>query len=356
MSTQSKVIFANQLRGVAALFVVFAHLGYVFWMVRETVANFIGANVMEGPNPPGIGVFVSDQLNLGVLGVAIFFLISGFVIPFSLRKVGQVQFLVARVFRIYPTYILGLLVGLLAVWLSSRYWGKPFMWDFKTILQNMALIHSLTGAPSVDLVNWTLAIELKFYIVMCLMAAFANRAVVWPFIAFSFLVLVLNKLQNTAIGTELMLVGFMFVGVLFNYRLREKIGVAKFIGSVAVLLIIFFVGWDSTPWAANFKVVAPNYAYGVAVFGLAFMLRHKFKESKLLDFFADISYPLYITHSLVGYSVMRFMFDEGVRYRYIVPITAAIVIFTAYALHKFVEIPSVKAGRGFNPLRRFQSA
>jgi len=356
MSAESKIIFANQLRGIAALFVVLAHLGYVFWMVRETVANFIGSNVMDGPNPPGIGVFVSDHLNLGVLGVAIFFLISGFVIPFSVGKIGRVNFLVARAFRIYPTYIVGLLVGLFVVWLSSRYWGKPFMWDFVTILQNMTLIHTLTGAPSVDLVNWTLAIELKFYIVMCLLATFVRRAAVWPFILFALAVMVLNKLHNTAIGTELMLVGFMFVGVLFNYRLRGEIAGGKFVGSIAALLVIFFVGWDSTPWASSFKVVAPNYAYGVALFGFAFILRDKFKKSKLLDFFADISYPLYITHSLVGYSVMRFLFEEGVRYRYIVPITACIVILTAYALHRLIEIPSVRAGRAFNPSRRLQTA
>lgn len=356
MSTQSKIIFANQLRGIAALCVVFAHLGYVFWMARDTVANFIGAKVMEGPAPSGIGLFVSEHLNLGVFGVAIFFLISGFVIPFSVEKTGRLQFIVARGFRIYPTYIVSLAVALSVVWASSRYWGKPFQWDLSTILQNMTLVHTLTGAPSVDLVNWTLAIEIKFYILVFLLASVIRNAIVWPLLAFSLAVFLINKVTSTALGTELVFVAFMLVGVLFNYLMRGMIDTPKFYASAAALLAMFFLGWNGTPWPDSFMAIAPNYAYAVVIFGVAYSLREKFKASKALDFFADISYPLYITHSLVGYSAMRFMFEEGMRFRYIVPITAAIVISVAYALHRLIEMPSVKVGREVWRMRKMQSA
>jgi peptidoglycan/LPS O-acetylase OafA/YrhL len=345
MTSDAKIIFANQLRGIAALFVVLAHLGYVFWMARGTVANFIGADAIEGPAPFGIQILVSDYLNLGVLGVALFFLLSGFVIPFSLKKTGQFRFILARIFRIYPTYVCGLLMGLFAVWLSSMYWGKPFMWDAQTIIQNMALVHTLTGVQSIDLVNWTLAIELKFYITMCVMAVFLKRGAVWPFISFALAVLALNKHQQTAVGTELAFVGFMFIGVFFYYRLCGLIGRLKLLLSVAAMLAIFFAGWSSTPWPTMFMQVAPNYLYGIALFGLSFLFRYKFKRVRILDFLADVSYPLYITHSLVGYSFMRILFEEGVRYRYIVPLTLVLVTAIAFALHKLIENPSVQLGR-----------
>lgn len=356
MSTQKKIIFANQLRGIAALCVVFAHLGYVFWMARDTVANFIGSKVMDGPAPSGTGLFVSEYLNLGVFGVAIFFLISGFVIPFSVEKTGRLQFLVSRAFRIYPTYIVSLAVALSVVWASSRYWGKPFQWDLSTILQNMTLVHTLTGAPSVDLVNWTLAIEIKFYLFVFILASFIRNAAVWPLLAFSLAVFLINKVTTTALGTELVFVSFMLVGVLFNYLLRGAISVSKFYACSAALLALFFFGWNGTPWPDSFMAIAPNYAYAILIFGFAYFLREKFKNAKVLDFFADISYPLYITHSLVGYSAMRFMFEEGLRFRYIVPITAVIVISVAYSLHRLIELPSVKVGREVWRMRKLQSA
>ena len=178
----------------------------------------------------------------------------------------------------------------------------------------------------------------------------------WPLLSFSLVVFLVNKFTTTAFGTELVFVSFMLVGVLFNYLLRGAISIPKFYASSAALLALFFFGWNGTPWPDSFMAIAPNYAYAVVIFGVAYFLREKFKSGKVLDFFADISYPLYITHSLVGYSAMRFMFEEGMRFRYIVPVTAVVVISVAYALHRLIELPSVKVGREVWQMRKMQSA
>lgn len=145
MKGSSKLIFANQLRGIAALLVVLSHLCCVFWGAKGAVSAYTGAPPAEG-GQPWIGDYINSYYwNSGAVGVAIFFTISGFVIPMSLHHTGRLRFIVARFFRIYPTYIVSLGIALTAVWLSCRYWGSPFMWDLGTVVRNMLLVHTLTG-------------------------------------------------------------------------------------------------------------------------------------------------------------------------------------------------------------------
>ena len=45
------------------------------------------------------------QLNTGLYGVLVFFLVSGYIIPASLERHGRVRtFWIGRVFRIYPLW------------------------------------------------------------------------------------------------------------------------------------------------------------------------------------------------------------------------------------------------------------
>jgi peptidoglycan/LPS O-acetylase OafA/YrhL len=348
----SKIIFANQLRGIAALLVVLSHLVCVFWRAKDAVSAYTGAPPADG-DQPWIGAFINGAYwNFGALGVAIFFTISGFVIPMSLHHTGRLRFIAARFFRIYPTYIVAVGLALTVVWLSCRYWGHPFMWDFGTVLRNMLLIHTLTGTPSVDLVNWTLAIELKFYLVAALIAPLILAGRVWPLIAASALIFAVNKFSHTALGTEMLFVSFMFIGVLFNYLFNGLISLVRFYLAFVVVLGLFLGGWNASPWPDAFWAVTPNYLYGLMIFGGAYLLRNHFRNFRLLDFLADISYPLYIVHSLIGYSVMRILFDHGLKLRVVAPITAATVIGAALIIHLLVERPSISIGKRFKKSSR----
>ncbi|WP_296258801.1 MULTISPECIES: acyltransferase family protein [unclassified Pseudomonas] len=354
MKGTSKVIFANQLRGIAALLVVLSHLCCVFWRAKDTVSAYTGAPPAEG-DQPWIGAYINGAYwNFGVLGVAIFFTISGFVIPMSLHHAGRLKFIAARALRIYPTYIIGLGSAMAVVWLSCQYWGRPFMWDLGTVLRNMLLIHTLTGTPSVDLVNWTLAIELKFYLVAALIAPLILAGRVWPLIAVSLLIFVANKIGHSAVGTEMLFVSFMFLGVLFNYLFYGLISRVRFALSFVVILGLFLGGWDASPWPDIFWIVAPGYLYGLLIFSMAYLARNHFRNFRLLDFLADISYPLYIVHSLVGYSVMRILFDHGLRLRFVAPITAVVVIGLALLIHLLVEKPSISLGKKLRKSPRTQ--
>ena len=126
---ESRIWFAQMLRGVAVLCVVFWHFGEVFWKDNAYVCHQVHLPPLELTSRPFylglIGWLGHNRIEIGEFGVALFFLISGFVIPFSLLKVGNWKFFIRRCFRIYPTYLLGLSFTCAVLLFTSQYTGIP---------------------------------------------------------------------------------------------------------------------------------------------------------------------------------------------------------------------------------------
>jgi peptidoglycan/LPS O-acetylase OafA/YrhL len=355
-----KIIFANQLRGVGSLFVVSSHLCGVFWGqgFRDIVGFYTGVPTYTGSSPDKLIEFLwIPFFNFGAFGVAMFFLISGFVIPFSLEKLSSRQFLAARFFRIYPLYVIAVGLALIVVWYMSHLYGTHFPWDFTTLFLNLTLTNSDFNYPSVDLVNWTLVIEIKFYIAAAFLAPVIRKAKVYPLLIFGLVAIYSNvatvDLPTTpqgyfnlkAIAEELLFICFMLIGILFNYHLNKRISLTCLVMSSVTLFFMFLFAWINSIRADQFYGVTPSYAAGFVAFVLFYFFRKFFIPNKFLDFFADISYPFYVIHSLIGYALIRLLIDQGLNL-YICIFSALIVtIFIAQALHTWIEIPSLNLGK-----------
>lgn len=115
------------------------------------------------------------RLGPGVAGVALFFFISGFVIPLSASPpFDPRRFMVRRVFRIYPLFLAALALiffagrtELLPRWHDMGE-ASAFRW-----IANLTLIQEFVGARPFLGVSWTLAIEIIWY------ALFAVALLVW---------------------------------------------------------------------------------------------------------------------------------------------------------------------------------
>ena len=140
----------DSIRAVAAMAVIYFHFAMAF--VTSGAATPIEQHVFYA---------VTGGVDLGKLGVTLFFFVSGFVIPFSLigRSRGAVaSFIVGRVFRLYPAYWLSVLVALIiAVRLEHVAFSRI------TILANVAMLQDFVRLPSLQGLYWTLQIELVFY-------------------------------------------------------------------------------------------------------------------------------------------------------------------------------------------------
>ncbi len=140
----------DALRGIAALLVVWQH----------TSEYFIN---QPGMPPDGSGMLeLFKAIDPGRIGVICFFLISGFIIPSSLRSNGNApltEFSIKRFFRLYPAYWLS--VGL-AVLVDTTLLGKQY--GTTQIGANLTMFQNLLGFSHVQGLYWTLQVELIFYV------------------------------------------------------------------------------------------------------------------------------------------------------------------------------------------------
>src|SRR5262245_47244671 len=81
----NRLAFLDVARGIAALVVLFEH------GLEQCIPHYLDWSL--------------PRLNLGRIGVLLFFLISGFIIPASLEQGGsQARFWLRRLFRLFPLY------------------------------------------------------------------------------------------------------------------------------------------------------------------------------------------------------------------------------------------------------------
>lgn len=139
------------LRGAAALMVLFAHVK--------------GAEIDYG----GQGTILPHFLYMGVVGVDLFFLISGFVMTHVALSgarggAGAQRFIYNRAARIYPVYWAATLI------LMLLYAGKHLLFAEATPFPNPVATFLLLPSDYYPLVpvGWTLVHEMYFYVVFAL--------------------------------------------------------------------------------------------------------------------------------------------------------------------------------------------
>jgi peptidoglycan/LPS O-acetylase OafA/YrhL len=360
-----RVLFANTLRGFAALSVLVSHYLGVFWLNPGAVEYLTNAP------PPASGAYSLPSyiswlhavplFNWGAYGVALFFLISGFVIPFSLRRVGWIAFVTGRCFRIVPTYVVGFSITLVAVYLCSSHYGRG--WPYSI---NEVLIHFIPGlrdilqSKAIDGVVWTLEIEVKFYLIcallICWFRQLSLKLFVMPILLFFTSVLfslgsALNWWVNDAMLHMMVVfagfsqyIVFMFCGVVFHYVYQNRL---TFISGVVYLVCfggMFILQWWIGPYPETVWV-AWSYVAALITFLCAFIFRDRFRRFRLLDFFAEISYPLYVVHGVAGYVLLRVLLDASFKAWISLVLVTASCFFVAWLIHIFVERPSQALSR-----------
>lgn len=89
---KKRLIFIDNMRGIATLFVMMWHLGFGFWYMNNVVSSLLHIDerlgVVETVSKLWddiINAVRAMDIDFGRLGVATFFLISGFVIPYSVE-------------------------------------------------------------------------------------------------------------------------------------------------------------------------------------------------------------------------------------------------------------------------------
>ncbi len=138
--------FIDALRGIAALAVLLQHCAEKLW--------------------PAYYRFSVETIRPGQWGVFVFFLVSGFVIPLSLkRETSTVAFWIGRFFRLFPLYW-AMLAAAYVTWQLGWYGVDPAvsakpLWH---LIKNATMVQEFIDADHYIGAAWSLAYEMVFYL------------------------------------------------------------------------------------------------------------------------------------------------------------------------------------------------
>jgi len=345
--------FADVLRAMAALTVVCSHLIGVFWVSQVGVAHVIGQ-----PEPLDVSKewlrwatpIIENNLLLGGFGVAIFFIISGYVIPISLERYGRRQFLIKRALRIYPVYVAGLLFTVTAIAISAQAFGATFPFSIGEIIAQATILgRQWINSVRIDGVSWTLEIELYFY---ALMAVIGYRLVdrapqllsVLTVFGCVVVVLLFPDRPGWYIARQILSVCVMLLGTVLYLMARKRVSVKAGLVMLAINATMIVGTWLMV---GHSSALGFEYGLGWIVAFVVFLAMYRFRghvtlsNTSVVKHFADISYPLYVTHSIPGYCVMYSMIRLGADPT--ISLLAAVMVAYACAaiIHNLVEMPAM---------------
>lgn len=298
-SDQSRVPGLDLLRLVAVAAVVFYHYG--FW----------------GPasrDVPQVALpYLASYAQYGFLGVPVFFIISGFVIAYSAEGRTPVGFAIARFSRIYPTFLFCMTLTFAIVLLLG---GPHFEVTFAQWLANLFVAAPALGQPYVDTSYWSLVIEIVFYAwvaAFLTLGLFPRRIdaiiLVWLGITFA------NELTIDAPLFEKLFIaddsGFFAVGLVIYefYRGRRDLKLYSIFAlsvGTSVFQAIHKLERLGVHTGSSFdaRVVAVICLVSIAIIFFAMRIRNVPLPSGLILAAGGITYPLYLLHMQIGYTIL----------------------------------------------------
>jgi peptidoglycan/LPS O-acetylase OafA/YrhL len=280
----------------------------------------------------------------GWAGVDVFFVISGFIIPYTMvrdrYRLGDYGgFVGRRLVRVGPPS--WVVAGLtLAAWFAldalrggTPYWSADVSWP--RVLHNLAYTIPFTHYGWINLVFWTLAVEFQFYLLVGLAFpwTFAGK---WPFVATALVVCALHFLPLPAgliffAHAPLFLIG----GAALLHR-EGRIGLAFYLVLLALLGIV-----------AALQVGGVQAAFGGATALVISFLKVK---SRAGAFLGRISYSLYLVHPLAGAAaallLMRVLPPTSTAAKLIIILAALTAsVLAAWLFHRLVELYFIRLAR-----------
>jgi peptidoglycan/LPS O-acetylase OafA/YrhL len=289
---------------------------------------------------------VNRILTRGFVGVPLFFLLSGFVLAYSTTVTAATRrdFWIARFARIYPTYVLSLIVALPLLRENLAHYGEKFPGTTGRVFSTVAalLVTSLTqswvprAANFWNAASWSLSVEAFFYLLFPFLVgaswvrSLARRPVV-PTVAALWLCalavpvgMILWKhgpLDEVTRGTAVYFPPFnlptFIIGMILGIRYRAARGSTtpgsatsrrSWLAPLGLVFVLAVLGLGETipPELLN-PVLLPGFAlliYGLAKGGAAM---GRFLSLKPLVFLGDASYAFYLLHcpvTMIWYHIL----------------------------------------------------
>lgn len=349
INTYQRIDYLDALRGLAAMMVVFYH--YINWYWKEELAAQLGSLIFNGAD-----------------AVSFFFVLSGFVLAYKFFQLGAYmhmgRFIFKRVFRLYPAYIVAVLVCL-GYWLSAS-----------TLDETLTRILHLNYGPvwaELSMVmqkhqfyipGWTLGVEMRYSL---LIPAFIflirwRPSSIW-------IILLVALMFHRFLNAQFLI--HFVLGMIMVYYLAEiqtkNWSVSWIYRARYLLVLLLFVVFNLRHLDAIFHFPhelqhafdQAGFGYfqlsGIASAGIIFLLLINQNWQKALShpvflYLGKISYGIYLMHWVFVLAVMehyQFLvnllgFPEWITFSLFLILAIAATILSADLMYKNIEEPMIK--------------
>jgi peptidoglycan/LPS O-acetylase OafA/YrhL len=293
---------------------------------------------------------LSTVTRYGYLGVDLFFTISGFVVLLSAWGRRPHEFVISRIVRLYPAYWVAVTITAIISITLSRGLFKVTPLQY---VANLTMFNSLPNIANVDVVYWTLWAEIRFYLLVLVLAWIGITrvrvvTVLWLWLAAT-AVIEAHMLPAAAAGAIDLIVQsqwshYFIAGMALCLIYRS--GISWQLG--AVLVIAY---GNAVYQAINFAHrVSDRYhqalhvpvivAVITVIFVVATLIALRVTRRLGRPWFAvagAITYPLYLVHAFNGFVLFN-RFGGAVN-RWVLLMAMVIGMGSAaYAIHRLVEV------------------
>jgi len=307
------------------------------------------------------------------LAVDFFFCLSGFVIAFSYEnRLGRLltlrDFIIIRVIRLYPIYLLSILIATVRALSGSHliHHLHPLSSVVALAAMSLLLIPNLfQQAPDAQLFPlntpaWSLFLELVANVAYGCIFLWRSARVGLPLVCMAsfgvltFLAFNGSTLDNGTKGDGLAFgfarVGFSFTaGILlfriFNRSAHRLTGYQSLLGVAVTISLLLAALMVSGSWSRSslfqlfvITVLFPSLVY----LGASCIVPHR--TADLCAFLGDMSYPLYILHVPLLLPSLDFASLVGLKqhqaiWPYVLPIYIVLLVLVSWWIGRYIDLP-----------------
>ncbi|MES2431357.1 MAG: acyltransferase [Bacteroidota bacterium] len=320
---ESKIAIVQTIRGLAALSVCLFH-----FKEGDLIKNFPKEELSGFMN-----VFLAI-ISKGWVGVEVFFVLSGFIIVYSMVK-GNYQvadffkFFSKRCLRIEPPYLLSIVVVLVLGYLSTKapgFKGEPFVFDPLNILAHLGYLPEILGFKWLQPIYWSLEAEFHYYILIGLLLPFIWKSKYSLLISFS-----IGLISSFFIPLHAFkYMPFFIMGIAACSKKLGKINSPLFYGVLVASFAVCILRHQ--------PLIMP-----IAGFLTALAILYVKWSNVVTEFLGKISYSLYLLHIPIGGRVInlagRYADTEWkVWLSFLIALIVSLV--SSWVFYKLVEYPS----------------
>lgn len=339
-AVKARIEFLDYLRIVAFMSVLIGHKLAGEVLALQDSANHVTLRVLgEALFPLFFG---------GAAGIIVFFLASGYIITHVLQHEAPTDFLIRRIFRIYPLFVFAVLVEILFHWMNTG--SLPPQAAFPVLIPTLLLLGDFFGSPYViGGVDWTLRIEILFYVFMAVLryAGLITRVHLLPlvFVVCAAMLYKMNPFPSLAgwsTGYFNIYAPFLLIGSIIYLAEHTRINKAYLAGSVLFIfaLHLMLIGAMHPRWKeTHYALIATG------IFLSSWLARGHFVGNPIVRVLADITYAVYLFHNWLWQYLEYAIRAIGITAIPVkLQIIAALFVF-CYLAHQTIEKRGIALGR-----------